>query len=126
MNKKYFLIGLLIVGTAFWGISFPVTKMAVAAVSQSTFLFYRFLLASLVLSVVLFRQLKKTTRRHIIQGMTLAVPLVPGIYFQTLGLKHATASQCAFVAGTCVIVIPILKLVIYKKSVDPKIWLAGA
>lgn len=125
MNKKYFLIGLLILGTAFWGISFPVTKMAVDAVSQSTFLLYRFLLASLVLSIVLFRHIKKTTRRNIAQGIYLAIPLTLGIHFQTLGLKHTAASQCAFIAGSCVIVIPILKLFVYKKTVDLKIWLAA-
>lgn len=125
MNKKYVFVVLLILGTAFWGISFSVTKMAVGAVSQSTFLVYRFLLATIVLMVVLFKQLKKITKRSLVQGASLAVPLTLGIYFQTLGIKYTAASQCAFVAGTCVVVIPVLKWLIYRKSVAPKIWLAS-
>ncbi|SFD60413.1 EamA-like transporter family protein [Chitinophaga sp. CF118] len=125
MNKRYLLIVLLILGTAFWGISFPVTKMAVGAVSQSTFLLYRFLLATIVLTVVLGRQVKKTTPKNIIEGVTLAVPLTLGIYFQTLGLRYTVASQCAFVAGSCVIIIPIIKLLFHRTAVDLKIWLAA-
>jgi drug/metabolite transporter (DMT)-like permease len=125
MNKKYIFLVLLILGTAFWGISFPVTKVAVSNVSQSIFLFYRFSLATLVLSVVFLRQLKNITRKDLIGGMLLAIPLVIGIYFQTLGLKHTSASQCAFVAGTTVIIIPLLKWLVYKNGVGLKIWLAA-
>lgn len=125
MSKKHLFLALLVLGTAFWGISFPVTKMAVSCGSQSTFLFYRFMLATIVLSVVLFPQLKKINRKSLIGGMLLAIPLTSGIYFQTLGLKHTTASQCAFIAGICVVAIPILKLFVYKTAVDLKIWIAA-
>lgn len=125
MNKKHLFLALLVLGTAFWGISFPVTKMAVSGGSQSTFLFYRFMLATLVLSAVLFPQLKKINRKSFIGGMLLAIPLTSGIYFQTLGLKHTTASQCAFIAGICVVAIPILKLLVYKTTVELKVWLAA-
>jgi drug/metabolite transporter (DMT)-like permease len=126
MNRKYLLILALILGTAFWGISFPITKMAVGAVSQSTFLLYRFLLATLILAVVLARHLKKTTGTHVVEGAALAVPLLIGIYFQTLGLKHTAAAQCAFVAGTSVIIIPVVKALRYGLVVDANIWLAAA
>lgn len=125
MNKKHLFLALLILGTAFWGISFPVTKMAVSGGSQSTFLFYRFMLATLVLSVVLFPHLKKINRKSLVGGMLLAIPLTSGIWFQTLGLKHTTASQCAFIAGICVVAIPIIKLLVYKTTVELKLWLAA-
>jgi drug/metabolite transporter (DMT)-like permease len=125
MDKKYIFIALLILGTAFWGISFPVTKMAVTGVSQSTFLFYRFALATLVLSAVLFPQVKRITRKSFVGGMLLAIPLVMGIYLQTLGLKHTSASQCAFIAGLTVVIVPLVKLLVYKTVVDHKIWIAA-
>lgn len=125
MNKKHLYLALLILGTAFWGISFPVTKMAVSGGTQSTFLFYRFMLATVVLSVVLFPHFKKINRKSLIGGMLLAIPLTSGIWFQTLGLKHTTASQCAFIAGICVVAIPIIKLLVYKTTVELKLWLAA-
>ncbi|MBN9297335.1 MAG: DMT family transporter [Filimonas sp.] len=125
MNRKYLYIILLVLGTAFWGISFPVTKMAMGSVSQSTFLFYRFLLATIVLSIVLFKHVKKINRKALTGGIMLAIPLTFGIHLQTLGIKHTSASQCAFVAGMTVVIIPILKLLVYKTTVDLKIWLAA-
>lgn len=125
MERKYLFLFLLILGTAFWGISFPVTKMAVGSVSQSTFLFYRFVAATGVLALVLSKQLKRINRHTIVTGATLAVPLTLGIYFQTLGIKHTSASQCAFVAGTCVVIIPLLKVFIYKTSVALNVWAAA-
>lgn len=125
MNKKQLFLLLLIIGTACWGISFPVTKMAVTGVSQPIFLFYRFSIATLVLAIVFFRQFKKTSRKAVVGGMLLGLPLTFAIYFQTLGLQHTTASQCAFIAGMTVVIVPILKWLVYKKSVEARIWLAG-
>ncbi|MCS3800814.1 DMT family transporter [Niastella sp. OAS944] len=125
MEKKNVLMGLLILGTAFWGISFPVTKMAVNGVSQSTFLFYRFSLATLILAIVFFKRLKKTTRKEFVGGVLLSLPITLAIYLTTLGLKYTPASQCAFVAGISVVVVPIIKLVIYKTTVSLKIWCAA-
>ncbi|WP_276485526.1 DMT family transporter [Paraflavitalea pollutisoli] len=125
MNKKHLFLTLLIIGTACWGISFPVTKMAVTGVSQPIFLLYRFGLATLVLAIVFFRQLKKTTKKSFIGGVLLSIPLTAAIYFQTWGLQHTSASQCAFIAGMTVVVVPILKWLVYRKTVAAKIWLAG-
>lgn len=125
MDNKNVLMGLLILGTAFWGISFPVTKMAVNGVSQSTFLFYRFSLATLVLAIVFFRRLKKTTWKEFVTGVLLSIPITLAINLTTLGLTYTPASQCAFVAGMSVVVVPIIKLMIYKTTVSLKIWCAA-
>ncbi len=119
------MVGLLVLGTAFWGISFPVTKMAMGTVSQSTFLAYRFLAATIVLAGVLYKQLSRITKSVLLDSMLLAVPLTFGIWFQTLGIKHTSASQCAFVAGISVIIIPVLKHVFYKSVIDLKVWIAA-
>lgn len=125
MEKKNVFVFLLVVGTAFWGISFPVTKLAIGHYSSSTFLFYRFLIATLVLLLVFFKQLRKLDWRSVRIGAGLAIPLSLGIYLQTLGLQHTSASQCTFVAGTCVAIIPVLKMLFYRTVVPFKIWLAA-
>lgn len=55
MGKKNKYLILLILGTAFWGISFPVTKMSVANNAPSVFLFYRFLFAAVVISIIFYK-----------------------------------------------------------------------
>lgn len=126
MEKKNLFLFLLVLGTAFWGISFSVTKLAIGHHSSSTFLFYRFLTAAMVLSLVFIKHFKNITWHSVKTGVGLAVPLVVGIYMQTLGIRHTSASQCAFIAGTCVVIIPVLKLVFFQAVVPVKIWLAAA
>jgi drug/metabolite transporter (DMT)-like permease len=125
MDKKNIFLLLLILGTAFWGISFSVTKLAIGNYSPSTFLFYRFLAATLVLSLIFVQYVKKTDWLSLKTGIGLAIPLLFSIYLQTLGLKHTSASQCTFVAGSCVVIIPVLKVVFYRASVSLKIWIAA-
>ncbi|QRY55513.1 DMT family transporter [Sphingobacterium siyangense] len=125
MDKKNLFLGLLLLGTAFWGISFPVTKMAIGGYSQSTFLFYRFFLATISISLFFSKQLKNIDSSAIKAGIGLAIPLTFGIHFQTTGVKLTSASQCAFVAGMCVVIIPVLKTLFYKSKVELKIWLAA-
>lgn len=125
MEKKNILLLLLVLGTAFWGISFSITKLAIGHYSSSTFLFYRFLAATIVLSLIFAGYLKKTSWNAVKTGVSLAFPLVFGIYLQTLGIKHTSASQCAFIAGMCVVIIPLLKLIFFRAAVPAKIWLAA-
>lgn len=125
MQRKNLLLILLIFGTAFWGISFSVTKLAMGAESPSTFLFYRFLLATLVLTIVFWKYVVKIKTSDIKIGAMLAVPLFLGIHLQTLGIKHTHASQCAFIAGMTVVIVPMLKLLFYRKAAPSKIWIAA-
>ncbi|ABQ06317.1 DMT family transporter [Flavobacterium johnsoniae] len=125
MNKRQILLVLLIIGTAFWGISYSVTKLAIGNFSPSTFLFYRFLMAVMVLTVIFWKYVRNTNLESIKTGAVLAVPMFLGIHLQTVGLKYTDASQCSFIAGLCVIIIPLIKLSIYKTSPPLKIWIAA-
>ncbi|MES2653925.1 MAG: DMT family transporter [Bacteroidota bacterium] len=125
MEKRNIYLALLLLGTAFWGISFPVTKLAIGENQPTLFLFYRFTLATLVLSIVFWKYVKRLDPTSIKTGASLAIPLVAGIYLQTLGITHTSASQCSFVAGITVVIIPVLKLIYYKKTAALKIWIAA-
>jgi len=125
MEKRNLFLILLILGTAFWGISFSVTKLAIGQHQPVLFLFYRFLLATMVLSVIFWKQVKNLNATTIKRGAGLAIPLVLGIYLQTLGITHTSASQCSFVAGITVVMIPVIKLIIYRKAAALKIWIAA-
>lgn len=125
MQKKRLYLILLILGTAFWGISFSVTKIGVEAGSLYVFLVYRLGLATIILSVCFIKYFKKTTFKSIIGGGMLALPLTFGIVLQTTGLKYLPASQCTFIAGICVILVPLMKWLLYKTVFSEKIWIAS-
>lgn len=125
MERKELLLILLIIGTAFWGISYSVTKMAIGDYSPNTFLFYRFLLAVIVLTIIFWKYVRKTNLEAVKTGAILAFPMFLGIQLQTVGLKYSDASQCSFIAGLTVIIIPLMKLAVYKTNASLKIWIAA-
>ena len=69
-------MALLVLGTAFWGISFSVTKLAIGDNQYALFLFYRFTLATLVLSVIFWKHVKSLNFNTIKTGAGLALPPV--------------------------------------------------
>jgi len=125
MGKKNIFLVLLIIGTAFWGISFSVTKLSISNHSPQLFLFYRFVGATLVLAIVFRKKLKHLSYKSMLTGAVLAIPLMLGIGLQTLGIKLTSASQSAFLAGTCVVIVPMLKMAMYRKVPHLKIWIAA-
>jgi len=125
MERKQLLLILLIIGTAFWGISYSVTKMAIGDYSPNTFLFYRFILAVIVLTIIFWKYVRKTNLEAVKTGAILAFPMFLGIQLQTVGLKYSDASQCSFIAGLTVIIIPLMKLAVYKTNASLKIWIAA-
>ncbi|AXB57568.1 DMT family transporter [Flavobacterium fluviale] len=125
MERKQLLLILLIIGTGFWGISYSVTKMAIGDYSPNTFLFYRFLLAVIVLTIIFWKYVRKTNLEAVKTGAILAFPMFLGIQLQTVGLKYSDASQCSFIAGLTVIIIPLMKLAVYKTNASLKIWIAA-
>ena len=123
MNKRVYL-GLLILGTAFWGISFPLVKEGLEIIDPHVFLIYRFALAALILSVVFFKYLKKINKKTVQYGVVAAVPLMAAISLQTISLQYTSSSNAAFIAGMDVLLIPIFKLIVFKKKVQTKVWIA--
>ncbi|MBD3906088.1 EamA family transporter [Chryseobacterium muglaense] len=53
---------LLILGTGFWGVSFTFVKVGIGSRSPYVFLFYKFLIAFLVLSILFFKHLKNISK----------------------------------------------------------------
>lgn len=125
MQKKHFFLILLILGTSFWGISFSFVKVGIGSGSPFTFLFYKFLIAAIILSILFFKKLNQITIRTVIISFFIALPLFAGNVLQSIGLKHTSVSNSAFLTGLDVVLIPILKFFVYKKRVNKKVWPAS-
>src|SRR3989454_9425284 len=98
---------MLVVASAFWGLSFPTTKAL--AVSQQELLpassswfvaalcgVYRFAIATFVLLVLSARSLTQLTRLELQQGLGLGLFGGAGIFLQVDGLAYTSASSSAF------------------------------
>lgn len=124
MQKKHLYLLLLILGTSFWGVSFAFVKVGIGNGSPFVFLFYKFIIAAVCLAILFAKQLKLITKNTLRISILIGIPLLAATILQTVGLQHTTVSNSAFITGLDVLFIPILKLVIYKKRIESKIWIA--
>jgi len=101
---------LLLGVTAVWGWTFPVVKEAVAGYPPGSFLFLRFLLATLLLAPLVLR---RPSRRGVLTGAVIGIPLACGYFFQTVGLLTATAADAGLLTGLFVIITPLFDRLLF-------------
>jgi drug/metabolite transporter (DMT)-like permease len=109
---------MLLLANLFWGLSFPLLKAIMLVHAQllpasgtwfitACTVAPRFLLASGVLVLVLWKKLGSFTRREIQQGALLGVTTGAGMLFQNDGLQFTSASVSAFLTQFYAIMIPV-------------------
>lgn len=112
----------LLLATAVWGLSFPLTKNALAFMDAYSYIGIRFTVAAALLYVLFFRKFRKPDRRLITHGTILGVMLFAGMALQTEGLRFTTASNSAFLTGFCVILVPVFLLFIFRRKPPLHAW----
>lgn len=104
----------------FWGITFPLVKIALNFCSPFLFLAIRFALGSFIIWLVYSKRISPIDNAALKAGIILGILLFLGFAFQTVGLKYTAASKSAFITGLFVIMVPPLSVLIVKEK--PKIF----
>ncbi len=113
-----------IVMTVFWGMTFPLIRVAVQTVSPSQFVFYRFGIALLLMVPVIIFKLRKATiprgfGQLVIVGLILGVINWVSLQSQTIGLQYVESGRAAFLTGTYVVLVPFLSYLFGLGSAKP-------
>ena len=122
---------MLLLANLFWGLSFPLLKAIMLVNAQmlpasgtwfitACTVAPRFLLATGVLLLVLWKKLGSFTRLEIRQGVLLGVTTGAGMLFQNDGLQFTAASVSAFLTQFYAIMIPVYVAVRLRR------WPSGA
>jgi drug/metabolite transporter (DMT)-like permease len=98
----------LLTVTAVWGSSFVIVKEALLSLPPFTFIALRFMLATAVLTALLWRRVGRLSRRDIGNGLIVGTFLFAGFALQTLGLGLTRASTAGFITGLSVVLVPIV------------------
>jgi drug/metabolite transporter (DMT)-like permease len=109
---------MLVLATFLWGLSFPLVKALALAHRQvlpasgtwfitADSIAPRFLLGTLVLLLLLGRQLRTFTRLELRQGVLIGLTLGAGMLFQNDGLQFTSASTSAFLTQIYAVMIPV-------------------
>lgn len=110
---------LLLATTLIWGSTFVAQKIGLADVSPLFFVGSRFMLASLILTVLFVQKLRTITPSGLQKGIVLGILLCLGFALQTIGLTYTSASKSAFITGMLVVFTPLMQFIIERQF--PKI-----
>jgi drug/metabolite transporter (DMT)-like permease len=94
----------LVAVTAIWGSSFVVVKNVLEVAPPFGFLFWRFLLATLLMGVLVLG--RRAAPGLLRDGLSTGVILAAGMSLQVLGQTETTASKAAFLTGLSVVLTP--------------------
>jgi len=89
------------------------------------FLVARFLLATLVLSLLFAPSLRRIAGRTLARGALIGVALFAGYLFQTWGLVYTSATKSGLLTGLAAVVVPLLSASVLRQRVQLAHW-AGA
>ena len=102
--------------TIFWGVTFAIIKLALNDISPMLFIAIRFLFAALLILPFLLKPLLQSNIDVIKAGIFLGLLYFIGFATQTVGLYYTTATKSGFITGTFIIFIPILQLILERKT----------
>ncbi|HDX8148808.1 TPA: DMT family transporter [Campylobacter fetus subsp. venerealis] len=117
MKKSVIAEILLIFVAISWGMTFVPVAEAIKSVNVFSFLFWRFLIATIFMFVFCIK-ICKFDKKSIYYGLFLGFWLFCGFAFQTYALKYSYSSTVAFITGLSVVLVPFLMLVFFKQSVN--------
>ena len=112
----------LILLAASWGLAFVVMKDSIERQSVNSFLFTRFLFATLFL--VAFRPTfyRKITKDLFLKAFAAGLVLGAGYILQTEGLARTGAAITGFITGLYVVATPLISALFLKKKISLFTW----
>lgn len=117
-RRKALAVGLLLLVTFFWGVTFPVVKAAVAEVGVPVFLAQRFLLSTLLLVPIALVHRRGVDGCAIRRGGLMGLVLFSVYAVQTVALQHTSASNTAFLTGLNVVAVPLIGAFFYGQTIS--------
>lgn len=116
-NKKTLRADLsLILVAVIWGSGFVATKTGLNHITPLYMLVFRFGISTILMSIIFYKRLRKTTFKDFKAGMVIGIFLFLGFAVQTFALQFTTTSKQAFITATNVVMVPFLYWIISKKK----------
>ena len=108
-----------------WGVTFLMVQEAIETVPVYSFLFYRFLFATILMAIIAYRFFNKVNKQTIFYGFILGTFLFSAFATQTFGLAYTKSSIVAFITGLNVILVPFFAYILFKDHVRKMVFLGS-
>ena len=117
---------LLLMGAAFWGLTFPAAKEALEIMGPFAFMTWSRAVGFVSLVPLAWGTPRARWREALPLGLLLGILLFCAYLFQTLGLERTTATNAGFLTGLYVVGTPLFGAVIYRKWPSARVLAAVA
>ena len=119
--KEILKADLLLITTAvIWGFAFVFQTLGLEFIGPITFVFFRFLIASIIFLVLFKFGMKNESKLHDSSldyySIILGIIMVIGMLFQQIGLQYTTVARAGFVTSLYIIFVPLLGLFLSIKT----------
>ena len=108
-----------------WGVTFLMVQDAIKNVPVFAFLFYRFLIATLLMLILCYNKFKNINKVVIFYGVVLGTVLFAGFSTQTFALTYIKSSIVAFITGLNVIFVPFISFLLFKDYVRRMVFMGS-
>lgn len=105
-----------------WAGTFPIVKTSMATIPPFYFVGIRFLIGSLLFTIIFFNRLKLSQPGIIKAGLVLGLFQTIGFVTQTIGMVYTSASNSALITGITILFVPLAQYIIIKKNVPDESW----
>ena len=95
---------LLVLATAFWGVSYYLLDLCLTELQPLTLNAFRFLTAFFVLGAIFFRKLRGLSRRTLLASIPIGLCLVLTYIGCTYGVLYTSLSNAGFICALPVVV----------------------
>ena len=106
----------LLATTLIWGNTFVAMKFILIDTTPLMNVATRFSVAALLFLLIFRKSLFPIPRSSVIKGFILGLFLFLGFVSQNIGLKYTSASKSAFITGMMVVFVPLLQIIVERRS----------
>ena len=106
--------GALVLTTLVWGTTFFMAKDILASWPPMAYMSVRFGLAAVVLLILFWRTVARSSRAELSAGAVLGLLMVTGLALQAAGQVYTTASKSAFVTGLTTPLVPFVAYAVLR------------
>ncbi len=122
MNRQRKADLLLVMITAFWGVSYFLIDLCMTVMTPMSLNAFRFLVGFAVLVLFYRRKMWPISRATLKNALTVSLTLAAVYLFLPYGVKYTSITNAGFLCGLPVVTTPILEFFIWRKKPGKKLF----
>lgn len=124
MNKQRRADLLLVLITAFWGMSYFLTDLCMTGMTPMGLNAFRFLIGFAVLAAVFWKKMWPVSRQTLKYGVLVGLALSAVYVFYAYGILYTSITNAGFICALPVVTTPLIEFAVTRRRPGKKLFLA--